>query len=176
MFLGVSELLISFVPGKTSSVKNLRCMVLRWVNHYRFHAALGGKLDGQLPVFVIASPPDMHLAPFAVLHSHPRIRHIIVGNGLSAGDGEWIQAQVSAVPVVRLKASLKGNARTYLSHAEVIRACQKSSSADFAIQDADCFVTDPAWWNEFRLQSDSQYAAGPFYRPIHGLGAWMPDT
>jgi hypothetical protein len=134
------------------------------------------QVEDRLPTFVIASPPDMHLAPLAVLHGHPRIAHIIVGNGLSSGDIEWIQAQAAGVPVVKLKASLKGNAKTYLPHAEIIRLCQKASRADFAIQDADCFVTDPAWWNEFRFYSNSEYAAGPFYKPIQRLGGWMPDT
>jgi hypothetical protein len=137
-----------------------------------------GCLQGRdrLPTFVIASPPDMHLAPLAVLHGNHRIAHVIVGNGLGARDIEWIKAQAPTVPVVQLTASLDGNAKTYLPHAEVVRLCQKASRGDFAIQDADCFVTETAWWNDFRISSKSEFAAGPFYKPLQKIGHSVPDT
>jgi hypothetical protein len=118
----------------------------------------------------------MHLAPLAVLHGNPRIAHLIVGNGLSPGDVEWIRARAPGTPVLRLKASLQGNPDTYLSHAEVVRLCEKASRGDFCIQDADCFVTDPVWWNELQFGSNAAYAAGPFRKPIERIGGWMPET
>jgi hypothetical protein len=118
----------------------------------------------------------MHLAPLAVLHGHTRIAHLIVGNGLSPGDVEWIRARAPGTPVVRLKASLQGNPKTYLSHAEVVRLCEKASLGDFCIQDADCFVTDSVWWNELQFRSSAEYAVGPFRKPIQRLGGWMPET
>lgn len=118
----------------------------------------------------------MHLAPLAVHSRSSRTCHIIVGNGLLQEDVAWLRTQVRGVPVVSLRASLKNNAKTYLPHAEVIRLCEKASNFDFCIQDADCFITDAAWWDALRLQSSKEYAAGPFYKPIQKLEAWMPDT
>lgn len=159
------------------SVHALRAALLRRVNLQRLRpvsADLRG--DALLPVFAIASPPDMHLAPLAVLHGNPRIRHIILGNGISTADADWIRKQVGVVPVVQLKASLRGNAATYLAHAEVIRLCAMASSDDFCIQDADCFVTQSSWWDELHLTSPDQYAAGPFFFPIQDLSGVIPST
>jgi len=154
-----------------------RSKALHWVNHCRLHSVAATlRSDGRLPVFVIASPLDMHLAPLAVRHGHPRIAHVIAGNGLSPGDVEWIRGGAPGTPVVRLKASFQGNPSTFLSHAEVVRLCEEASRGDFCIQDADCFVTDPAWWNELCFESGAEYAVAPFRKPIHQLGGWMPET
>jgi len=69
-----------------------------------------------------------------------------------------------------------GNARTYLPHAEVINLCHFAAEADFCVQDADCFVTEPSWWKGLRLTSRLQYAAGPFAKDLNRLGGLMPDT
>ncbi|HEY3853751.1 MAG TPA: hypothetical protein VGO67_05090 [Verrucomicrobiae bacterium] len=137
-----------------------------------------GTILGQdrLPTFVIASPPDMHLAPLAVLRGNYRIAQVILGNGLASRDIQWIKAQAPGIPVVQLTASLDGNAKTYLPHAEVVRLCKKASPGDFAIQDADCFVTESKWWNDFRITSKLEFATGPFYKPLQKLGQLVPDT
>ncbi len=159
------------------SIQFARRALLHLVNRGRLRCVAARlKAEGRVPAFVIASPPDMHLAPLAVLHGNPRIAHVIVGNGLTCGDIEWLQAQAPTTPVVQLKASLKGNASTYLPHAEVVRVCQGAAPSDFCIQDADCFVTDSEWWNQLRFTSARQYAAGPFEKQVDRLGALMPDT
>lgn len=158
-------------------IQQLRAQLLHGINRRRLAALMAGvPLAGRLPVFVIASPPDMHLAPLAVLTGHPRIVHIIVGNGISAADVTWLKSQSPDIPVVQLMASLQGNARSYLAHAEVVRLCQQVSPGDFCIQDADCFVTDTNWWEQLRFTSAHQYAAGPFGKPLERLDAQMPDT
>lgn len=161
----------------SSLIKSARTALLRRVNLFRLRSvAASASSDARLAVFVIASPPDMHLAPLAVLQSRPCIRHIILGNGISAADAQWLESQVGGVPVVRLQASLRNNAATYLAHAEVIELCATTSASDFGIQDADCFVIEPAWWDGFRIGSPVEYAAAPFWKPVQALRASMPDT
>lgn len=132
----------------------------------------------KLPVFVIASPPDMHLAPMAVWKTPPEIQPVIMANGVAPQDVQWIKNQVSPeIPVVSLKASLTTNYRSFLSHAEVVRLASHCVTGDFVIQDADCFVLEPSWWQKLRIENSSlQYAAGPFAKPFNHIDAMMPDT
>jgi hypothetical protein len=158
-------------------IHQCRSTLLRGVNRRRMTSTVKPpQCCDQLPVFVIASPADMHLAPLAVLFGNPRIRHTILGNGLSTSDIDWLGQQAPGVPVVRLKASLRDNAKTYLAHAEVVRLCAMAVAGDFAIQDADCFVMNGEWWNQLGFTSDRQYAVGPFGKPMNQLGVMMPDT
>jgi len=159
------------------SISDLRFHLLRLANLHRLRPlAAGLGKDPRLPVFVCATRQDAHLAPMAVLHSHPRIRHIILANALSAADTEWLRQEAAGVPVVRLKASLRGDALTYFTHAELIRLSALVSPSDFCVQDADCFVTESAWWEELRLASPAEYAAAPFQFPIQGMNESMPRT
>jgi hypothetical protein len=131
----------------------------------------------RLPVFVIASPPDLHLAPLAVLNSPPGIFHVVMANGVSLADVVWLRGQIPGIPVVNLKASLQANYQTFLSHAEIVRLCSSIAPGDFAIQDSDCFVLDSKWWECLRIDDcGAHYAAGPFAKPLHRLGVSMPDT
>lgn len=54
--------------------------------------------------------------------------------------------------------------------------CEAASRSDFGIQDADCFVTRSAWWDQLRTLEPGEFAGGPFRKPAHRLDAWMPDT
>lgn len=152
----------------------LRLINLRALARVKVLLSSGSKL----PVFVIASPPDMHLSPMAVSNAPPDIQPVIMANGLSPQDVQWIRNQVNPdIPVVALRASLSSNYRTYLSHAEVVRLASRCVSGDFAIQDADCFVLDPSWWKLLRIEDSRRYyAAGPFGKPFNRIDATMPDT
>jgi hypothetical protein len=158
-------------------LKTLRTRVLRWINRRR----MGGVMrafagDSRMPVYIIASPPDMHFVPLALLNGSPRVLHMVVANGVGRKAVAWIRSQVGEVPVIALKASLRRESASYLPHAEVVRLCEMASHADFGIQDADCFVTRSAWWDNLRALAPGEFAAGPFRKPAHRLEAWMPDT
>lgn len=160
-----------------SLLKVLRTRVLRWINRRRMVVAVRSLAeDGRIPVYVIASPPDMHFAPLAVLHSHPRIRHIVVANGVGPAAIAWLRGQLGEVPVVALRASFKRGSINFLPHAEVVRLCQEASVTDFCIQDADCLVTDGAWWQQLRPLAADEFASGPFRKSANKLDNWMPDT
>lgn len=162
---------------RAAVVKQMRERGLRWINRRRMIRGLRGvDLTGKMPVYVIASGPDMHCAPLAVRHGGGRIRHVIVANGVGEDGVAWLRGQVDGVPVIALRASFKQHSANYLPHAEVVRLCAEVSDGDFAIQDADCFVLRDGWWDGLVRPGAGEYACGPFRKPVHRLDAWMPDT
>jgi hypothetical protein len=157
--------------------RKLRDSVLRAFNVRQIrHALKKYDLAAKLPVFVIASPPDMHLSPFSVRDPPKEIFPVILANGLSAQDISWIQSRVQGTPVVNLAASLTGNRETYLSHAEVIHAIAGAYKSDFCIQDADCLVLNNSLWSEIIAAQDNLYGVGPFIKNSTWAERQIPDT
>ena len=155
----------------------LKYQVLRIINRRRLlRASSSNDNFVRIPVFVIASPPDMHLAPLAVSCPIEKIKYIVLANGISNTDVDWIRSECPNVTVVQLRSSLSGNALTYLPHAEVIDLCYKISASDFIIQDADTFVTDPNWWRSISGDGCGHFARGPFGKEATSLGSKIPDT
>lgn len=160
-----------------SLLKQVRTRLFHWINRRRMAGGMRPFIgDWRIPVYVIASPPDMHFVPLALLHGSPRILRIVVANGVGPEGLAWLRSQVGEVPVIALKASLKRESTNYLPHAEVVRLCELASRGDFCIQDADCFVTNSAWWNQLRPLAPDEFASGPFRKPAHRLDTWMADT
>lgn len=160
-----------------SWTRKLRDSILRAFNVRQIKSMLSKHdLESKLPVFIIASPPDMHLAPFSVRDSTDDIFPVVLANGLSADDISWIQQKVQKTPVVSLSASLSGNRETYLSHAEVIHAIAGAYKSDFCIQDADCLVLDNSIWSEIIAARGNLYGVGPFVKTSAWAGWSIPDT
>jgi hypothetical protein len=129
-----------------------------------------------LPVFVIASPRDMHLTPFFLRPPPTPFGCLVLANGLGSEEVKWLREKLDGVAVSPLAASVTGNPNTYLSHASVIQAAADAWNADFVIQDADCVVRDPSKWLELQNIQQNAYAAGPFWKPCNYPQFTLPDT
>jgi hypothetical protein len=129
-----------------------------------------------LPVFVIASPRDMHLTPFFLRHPPTPFGCIVLANGLGTQEIKWLRAKLGGVAVSPLTASVTANPNTYLSHASVIQAAADAWSGDFVIQDADCIVRHPSVWTELQHIHQNAYAAGPFWKACNFQQFTLPDT
>lgn len=129
-----------------------------------------------MPVFIIASRPDYHLAPLAIERNHPKIQSIVVANGVSGPQLTWLRRECGSTPVIPLKASFRSESRNFLSHAEVISIVNGVCNADYCVQDADCFVLDTSWWDYLLEEHENVYASGPFGKPFNDLPWQFPDT
>jgi hypothetical protein len=157
--------------------QKLRTFALRLVNRRvssAFRSAIG--TDDSLPVFIIASRPDYHLAPLAVEHDHKKIKSIVVANGVSGSRLAWLRRECGKAPVIPLRASFGKKNRNFLSHAEVVSTVNAMCRGDYCIQDADCFVTDTHWWSHILENFNNVYATGPFGKPFNDIPGQFPDT
>jgi hypothetical protein len=164
-------------PRMNRLLHQIRTLALRQINRrisMRYRSAVDA--GESMPVFVIASRPDYHLAPFAIERNHQRIRTIVVANGVSGPQLDWLRRECGSTPVIPLRASFGKQSRNFLSHAEVISTINNMCRSDFCIQDADCFVTDSKWWDHMLEKHENTYASGPFGKPFNDLPGQFPDT
>lgn len=160
-----------------SVVHKVREKILRFLNlrtAVKFKSAIAA--NGTMPVCIIASRPDYHLAPLAIERNHPKIQSIVLANGVSGSQLDWLRRECGSTPVIPLRASFRSSSRSFLSHAGVISIANSISNGDYCIQDADCFVTDTAWWDYIIEDRENVYASGPFGKPFNDLPGQFPDT
>ena len=164
-------------PWWNTQLHAVRAVALQAINRWnsrRFEFARDP--NNVLPVFLIASRPDFHLAPLALETQNRRVQSIVVANGVYGRQLDWLRRECGSVPVLPLRASFKDHSENYLSHAEVIAVIDSLCRTDFCIQDADCFVTDSKWWDSIVEGSETAYAIGPFGKPLNDLPEMIPDT
>ncbi len=155
----------------------VRSKRLASLNRARLRCAVpDGTVAGKTPVFFIFTPELVHFAPFClkgVLSSE--FSPVVILNAVTEDDERWLRTQLPAQPIVRLKTSLRNNPTSMLAHAEVLNDLFAVCSSSFCIQDPDCFVTDPAFWDHVSIQKN-HFAGGPFVkRPTHHDHV-LPDT
>jgi hypothetical protein len=145
-------------------------------NRSRVAAFANTLAAGGPPIFVLVSPADLHFAPLAVILRSPLHRQVFVCNGLSASDLEWLSKTCPDVPMLKLDASLSGNAASYLAHGKVIELLASSFSDPFFIQDADCFVLNDRVFSQLTIPASGDYASGPYWKECPDWDHILPDT
>jgi len=160
----------------SSLAKSLRKQWLRKRNLRRARRFAADLTTGAPPVFILTNPADLHFAPLAVSTRSKSHTQIFVGNGLSDSDSAWLRERCPGIPILRLSASLSGNAASYLPHGELVDLLALSLDEPFFIQDADCFVLDPAFFEHLRIPDETEYAAGPYWKDCPDWNHLLPDT
>lgn len=131
----------------------------------------------RLGSFIVVTPHLVHLAPLAAMNHGPGVQPVFVANGINARDAEWLARLAPQVPLIPLRSSLRDDSESLLDHGVVVEIISKALHArSFAIQDADCFVTDPAFWDTIVLDEKSEFAVGPFERGADGDRPAFPET
>ena len=154
----------------------LRRRILRSVND-RISRRSSATLDaGRTPSYIVVTPHLVHLAPLAASNHSAGIQPVFVANGIGRADMEWLAEMRPDVPVISLRASLRGDSASLLEHGVVINHLASGSHDAFCVQDADCFVTDSEFWSTMRLDPDTDYAVGPFLRQGEGERPDFPET
>lgn len=131
---------------------------------------------GQMPSFIVVTPHLTHLAPLATRNAPDGVQPVFVANGITHADEDWLSQHAPGVPILRFRTSLTGNEDSMLEHGEVIDALAAATGRPFCIQDADCFVTDAAFWETVALNAETEYAAGPFVRRYAESDQTFPET
>lgn len=151
-------------------------MVLDRRNHSRIAEFSRTLPHGGPPIFILVSPADLHFAPLAVVHRSHLHRQVLVCNGLSDTDIGWLREMCPDVPLLRLDASLSGNAASYLAHGKVIELLADCFREPFFIQDADCFVLDDSVYSGLKIPGTGHYASGPYWKKCPDWEGILPDT
>jgi hypothetical protein len=154
----------------------LRSTVLDSLNERAAMKVCGGLPRDRIPSFIVVTPELVHLAPLAARNNGARVQPVFVANGATADDVAWLRAMAPSVPVIRLWTSVRRKAGSLLHHGDVIEYVARASSRPFCIQDADCFVTDSAFWETLALDVEREYAVGPFSRKPEAGRPEFPET
>jgi len=161
-----------------SQVKQqVRSLLLSSINQRKLKINLTQKLDSaRIPVFLVFVPELVHLAPFQVNALSSEYETIFLLNGVSLEDEEWLRDQFPEIIIQRLITSLRKNEKSILGHANVIDDLFSVFQKPFCIQDPDCFITDPSFFDRLGLDIESEFAAGPFTKKPTNHGHALPDT
>jgi hypothetical protein len=159
--------LISRVRSVLLGLKNRKAM-----------AAVPADLNatGTCPAFVIASPPDLHLAPKFIKHLSLTLPTCILANGADDLAADWLRSKCGAERVIQLQASLSRNQNTYLAHADVVQLACERRIDELIICDADCYVSNAGWIRSIPPVQPAEYAVGPFGKGSTIPGIRIPDT
>lgn len=127
-------------------------------------------------IYVIASPADMHLAPWFFRRFEGQKNFHIIANGLTPEAVAWMQCKMPMCSISALSASLTGNQESFLAHGDVIDLIAEYCDGDFFICDADCLITDGAFLQKPYALPNDAYAMGPFRKDTLVPGLSMPET
>jgi hypothetical protein len=153
-----------------------RAALLGALNRNAARRALAGVSDA-VPSFIVVTPQLCHLAPLAAGNHGRRIQPVFIANGVDAGDVAWLRRLSPSVPVIRMRASLRGRAGSLIDHGVIVEHVARVTRAGlFCIQDADCFITDPDFWDSMALDPGTEYAVGPFVRHAEDGRPPFPET
>jgi len=154
----------------------LRAKALSVINRRRIQQAmmLSGMLDKSLLVFVFTEEL-MHFAPYCIPAATGQFEVMLVLNGVSDDSAQWISSLLPKTCIVRLKSSFRGNVKSLLSHAAVLHDLLTVIRRPFCIQDPDCFVIDPAFFESVCVD-ENEFAAGPFLKRPTDHDHILPDT
>lgn len=154
----------------------LRTKTLSLINRSRISRAMRNSqiADRQLIVFIFTEQL-MHFAPFCIPETDGRFELLLLLNGVTDESASWLADLLPGTCVVRLKASLKGNARSLLSHAAVLNDLLAVIRQPFCIQDPDCFITDARFFDDVHVD-ENEFAAGPFVKRPTDHDHVLPDT
>jgi hypothetical protein len=133
--------------------------------------------ESRTPSFIVVTPHLVHLAPLAAENHGSRIQPVFVANGIGGPDIAWLRKLSPSVPVIPLRSSLRTGSESLLDHGVVVELVSRALiGKSFAIQDADCFVTDDRFWSTLELDEKKEYAVGPFERGADGDRPAFPET
>lgn len=170
------EAVRSVLPGPRAALGWVRAAILGVMNDRVCRRAGASLRAGSLPSYIVVTPHLVHLAPMAAQNHPPHVQPVFVANGIGETDLAWLTRISPGIPVVALRVSIAGNSESLIEHGVVINHLARAKSGQFCIQDADCFVTEPAFWNSMRLDPATEYAAGPFLREREGEVPEFPET
>ena len=129
-----------------------------------------------MPTYIVVTPHLVHLAPLAAQNRASTVAPVFVANGLGASDVSWLGAMSPGTPILVLNASLRSGSASMLQHGAVIDHLLRTIDRDCCFQDADCFISDSAFWASMVLKPGRHYAAGPFLRETTAERPAYPET
>ncbi|MFO1000112.1 MAG: hypothetical protein U0936_07235 [Planctomycetaceae bacterium] len=154
----------------------LRAKALSVVNRRRILQAMtrSGILEKPLLVFIFTEEL-MHFARYCIPKTTGQFQVMLVLNGVTDASAQWMTSLLPERCIVRLKSSLSRNSKSMLSHAAVLHDLLAVIRRPFCIQDPDCFIIDPAFFDSVFVDED-EFAAGPFLKRPTEHDHILPDT
>jgi len=162
---------------KLASIPDIRRRLLGRINSRIARKACHELPAAKLGSFIVVTPHLVHLAPLAAMNHGATVQPVFVANGISASDIKWLKEMSRDTPVVPMRSSLKRESESLLDHGVVVDLISRAlGGRSFAIQDADCFVTDESFWKTLELDEKTEFAVGPFERRAEDERPAFPET
>ncbi len=118
--------------------------------------------------FVVLMPASLHIAELAMKKIERECRVVLVSNGLSDEENEWIRENLPDYPLLI--------SQVPLHHHQVLNTLLRVWRLDFGIMDYDCFVMDGSLIHQMSSPEENQLAAATFMFRNDSLGIVTPET
>ena len=157
------------------AIERTRTAILSRINRGRLRRGFAGFAADTIPIVFIFTPEIAHLAPYCVPAVGPRFKPVLVMNAVHPQDVDWIRSIHPDLPLVELRHSLSRNSQSLLPHGDVLNDLFAVATGNFIIQDPDCFVTDPAFWDAVKIEQ-RDFACGAFWEQAQDPDHVLPHT
>ena len=158
------------------NLAGMRKLLLRYLNGWQARRSRRLERPRCVPSFIVVTPAVVPLAPLAARNAASWIEPVFVANGLIREDIQWLRRFSPETRILKLTGSLGGNLASLLDHGSVIDALAWDRYEPFYIQDADCFILDPTFWDTMTVDPSVNYAVGPFVREPTSPCRSFPET
>ncbi|MEO0794562.1 MAG: hypothetical protein AAFX93_05355 [Verrucomicrobiota bacterium] len=160
----------------SSLIAQFRLKLLALINDQKAMAQIRRFDPAKMQSYIVVTPHLVHLTPLAVQNAADHVQPVLVDNGLTAADREWLSKRCPHTPFLDLLNSFSSNSETLIQHGVVINHLARGHQGVFCIQDADCFIGRADYWNELSLDLDKEFAVGPFLRKTRDERPTFPET
>ena len=162
--------------SRFSAVRAAREQLLSFWNSSHASRIRARAVDHSLPVFVVVTPAIVHLAAASVATLPTGVRPFLLLNGVDGDDELWLRNIHPGAHYIRLRTSLSGRSANLIPHGEIIDIIGRGCSGQFCLMDADNFILDETLIDDVALQSDKEFAAGPFLKGTDRFTKAIPET
>ncbi|MFN9645274.1 MAG: hypothetical protein ACK6BG_09220 [Cyanobacteriota bacterium] len=159
----------------TARFRVLKSKSLRIYNRNKFRTFLIGHNISRV-IVVIVVPGLSHLCIPCVRLVEPFARVVLVDNGLSLMEREWLASMLPGIPFFRLVTSMPWNPSFMTSHGEAMDSLAGVPGESIIFLDPDCYIFEPSLIQSMFAGLESVAITALFSEYNDKLGLSIPDT
>jgi hypothetical protein len=156
-------------------LRRLKVNTLRYCNRGRFRAFLAKHQISRV-VVVIVVPGLSHLCVPCVRLLESFCKIVLIDNGLSQVEKEWLSSMLPAIPFFKLITSMPWNPSFMASHGEAMDSLAGEASESIIFLDPDCYIIKSSLIQSMFSMLENMSIAALFSERNDQLGFAIPDT
>jgi hypothetical protein len=156
-------------------LRALKGKSLKYYNRRRFKAFLARHQLSRI-VVVIVVPGLAHLCVPCVRLLDPFCKIVLIDNGLSQTEKDWLSAILPAIPFFKLVTSMPWSPSFMASHGEAMDSLAGEAAESMIFLDPDCYILQPSLIQSLFSKLEHVAMASLFCEENEKLGIQIPDT